>query len=583
MTLFAGAVSLRPGEPLPDEIAALLQGQLSRNPSDRPRLIRGEGHALAHLDLGLLEGTGLLAPDDGCVSLLAGEPLASAAGVLEPRHADLERMHGDLSQGRTQTLRAARGTFCVAHVDTRTRRVRLAADKFALRPLHYAVVDGLLVFATSLRMLLVLLPGLGERGDLSAQAQFAALGQTLGPRTPYEGIRSVEGGQLLDIDAGGVSAQWYFRWDDVAPVEASAETFGERLYATLNDAVRLRLGTQRRVAAHVSGGLDSRCVVALLRDRGVEVHSINFAPKDSADLVLGRLAAERLGTRHFEYPHGSTDFWERMMAAHQAWLDGLPPAERPPQAARIWTGFAGETVLAPTNLTAEILQAMRAGRVDAAVAGYLRRTGGELSARLFVRSQRKAIAGALRETVRAEIARRDGADPARRMHVYQLLNEPRGNLARHHEDIDLRRIEFTVPFCDAELVSLALSWQLDPLLQHRFYYDWLERFPAAVREVAWQAYPWSLPCPVPVPVPASGLRYQWVKDWIHESERKAELQRLAAQFSADLAHPRFPAHLLDRHTLRLACLLARWGVERYAYLLRHALVFSGFAVRMAAR
>ena len=245
--------------------------------------------------------------------------------------------------------------------------------------------------------------------------------------------------------------------------------------------------------------------------------------------------------------------------------------------ARVWTGFAGETVLTPTNMTAGIVQAMRHDQIERAVAAYLRRAGGELSKRLFVSSRRGAMSSILREAVHAELAQRTSADPARRMHVYQLLNEPRGNLARHHEDIDLRRIEFTVPFCDPRVVAVALSWQLEPMLKHRFYYQWLEHFPAAVREVAWQAYPWSLPCPLPMP--RHGLRYQWVEDWIHHKERKAELRRLVDQCSAHMAHQRFPGDLLDRTTLRLACLLARWGIERYAYLLRHALVFSHYATR----
>jgi asparagine synthase (glutamine-hydrolysing) len=573
MTLFAGAVQLQPGVALPSRFAAVLAERLSRIAEDRPTVLRGDGHALAHLDLGLLDGDTLLHSGER-VSLLAGEPLIGRGA--EPG-ADVMALHRDAVAPHDAALRAARGTFCFAHVDVASRRVWLAADKLALRPLYWAVDDGVLVFATALRMVLELLPALGEQPDLTAQTQLAALGQTQGSRSPYARIKAVEAGERLCIDRNGARSEPYFRWDDIAPVECSADAFGARLFTAFDDAVRVRLGNQRRVVAHVSGGLDSRCVAALLRAHGAEVHSMNFAPADSADLVLGRLVAERIGTRHFEHFEGGTDFWERMIAAHRAWLGKLPAHELPPRPARIWTGFAGETVLAPTNLTARIVQAMRQGQVDAAVRLYLQRNGGELSKRLFVRARRDAMAGILRASVHDELARRSSADAARRMHVYQLLNEPRGNLARHHEDLDLRRIEFTVPFCDTEVVSVALSWQIEPMLQHRFYYGWLERFPAAVRAVAWQAYPWSLPCPIPLP--RQGLRVQWAEDWFHHKERRAELRRLVAQCTADMAHPRFPHELLDRHALRLACMLANWGIERYAYLLRHALVFSRHATR----
>jgi asparagine synthase (glutamine-hydrolysing) len=575
MTVFAGALHLRPGQLLPDGIARTLMQHLSRHPQDTPRLFTGPGFALAHLNLGVLDGDSALQAADGRVSVLAGEPLAGGHTAAMSRTDDLARLHADWVQGRTRVLQGARGAFCAAHVDPASRRAWLAADKLALRPLHYAIDGDVLLFATSMRVMLALAPRLAERSDLTAQAQLAALGHRLGPRTAYEAIRSVEAGHAVEIDAHGARSHAYFRWDDVAPVECDADTFSARLYDTFTDAVRLRLGSQRRVTAHISGGLDSRCVVAVLRDHGTEVRSINFAPADSADMVLGRLAAERLGTRHFEYPHGSTDFWERMLVAHAAWLEALPAAERPPLHARVWTGFAGETVLAPTNLTAAMLPAMRQGRIDDAVRAYLQRVGGELSERLFVRRQRRHMAASLRESVRTEIERNRSTDPARRLHVFQLLNEPRGNLARHHEDIDLRRIEFTIPFCDAELVSLSLSWQIEPLLQHRFYYSWLERFPAGVREVAWQAYPWSLPCPVPPP--PQRLRYQWAEDWVSKKARKAELKQLLDQFEACIENPGFPDKLLDRRNLRFAYLLARLGVTRYVYLLRHAHVFAQLA------
>jgi hypothetical protein len=70
-----------------------------------------------------------------------------------------------------------------------------------------------------------------------------------------------------------------------------------------------------------------------------------------------------------------------------------------------------------------------------------------------------------------------------------------------------------------------------------------------------------------------------VEDWIHHRERRAELRRLVSQCWADMSHPRFPGDLLDRRTLRLVCMLVDWGIERYAYLLRHALVFSRHATR----
>ncbi len=571
MSLFAGAVCLRPDQTLPGHVPGLLAGSLSRHPGDQPTLVIESGGAVAHLDLGALGGQGVCRPAGSpALSVLSGEPLCSGTARARSRDADLQALHDDWRNGCTDALRLSRGNFCVAHVDLAERRVRLASDKLALRAMYVARRDGVLYFATSMRVMLALVPALEAEPDYVGQAQIAALGGPLGARTAYAGIRCLEAGIALDIDADGTREWAYHRWDELPERARSEEEITAELHAVFRSAVALRLGDERSVAAHLSGGLDSRCVVATLRELGAQVHTLNFAPAESADLVLGREAARSLGSHHFEAASGSTDFWLRMETGHREWLAAQSPDDAPPRPSRVFTGFAGETVLAPTNLDAAIIAAMRRGDVGAATRGYLKRIGGELSRRLFLRSRRAEMTGAVPATIADELARRRCADPARRMHLFQLFNEPRANLARHHEDLDLRRFEFTTPFCDSSFVAAVLSWRIDGLPRHHLYYRWLQQFPAAVREVPWQAYPWSEPCPLPLP---RDLRNQWAEDWIHENELREELSQLVAQTRADLASERFPAGLLDRDNLRLACLLTKLGLHRYAYLLRHAHVF----------
>ncbi|MGD9832429.1 MAG: asparagine synthase-related protein [Piscinibacter sp.] len=571
MSLFAGVVCLRPEHALPEHLPGLLAGCLSRYPGDRPLLLVEPGAAVAHLDLGVLGGQGVCREAGSPVlSVLSGEPLCSGKAHARSRDADLQALHDDWRRGRTDALRLSRGNFCIAHVDMAERRVRLASDKLALRALYVAQRDGVLYFAASMRVMLALVPELEAEPDYVGQAQIAALGGPLGARTAYASIRCLEAGIALDIDSAGTRECRYHSWDELPERPRSEEEFTAELHAVFRSSVALRLGDDRSVAAHLSGGLDSRCVVATLRDFGAKVHTLNFAPPESADLVLGREAARSLGSHHFESASGSTDFWRRMETGHREWLAAQPPDDAPPRPSRVFTGFAGETVLAPTNLNAAIIAAMRRGDHHAAMRGYLKRIGGELSRRLFLRSRRAEMTAAVPSAIADELARRRSADPARRMHLFQLLNEPRANLARHHENLDTRRFEFTTPFCDASFVETVLSWRIDDLPRHHLYYRWLRQFPAAVREVPWQAYPWSEPCPLPMP---RDLRNQWAEDWIHENELREELSQLVAQTRADLASEHFPAGLLDRDNLRLACLLTKLGLHRYAYFLRHAHVF----------
>lgn len=540
----------------------MLRTKLSRVPSDRPELLDGPGHAFSKIDLGIFEGKGSLTDARGRIALLAGDPLLTARDGAATRNDDLVSLSGAVFAGSVAALAATRGSFSLVCFDPAARTIRLATDKLGLRPLYYTVKDGLLIFSSVLRQLAGL-PGITDGIDLTGVAQKAALGFPLGARTPYARVQVLEPGHWLEATPEGVRVQPYFSWDTIEEKPSHPEDFSRRLHAAFDEAVKWRLGKQSGTVSFLSGGLDSRCVVASLRSLGAATSTINFAGEGSADGVLGRLAAEALGTRHFELRDGPYDFWERMVVAHAHWMAERAPAAQVPQPAQVWTGFAGETVIAPTNITAPMLAAMREGRIDDAIAAHFQRTGSTLLPRPFNRGVYPELRRRLHESFRVALAQRTCADPARRFHLHQLLNEARGNLAAHHDNLDVRRIEFIMPFFDAQVVTLALSHPLDEYLCHRFYHRWLAEFPPAATSVPWQTYPWSVACPLPLP---PGLRLQWQDGWHSPEDQKAEDDQVLARAAQELGHPDFPDWLLSRWTLRLALWLARLGVRRHMYM-----------------
>ncbi len=298
-------------------------------------------------------------------------------------------------------LACARGQFCLAHIDDAQRALHLATDALAIRPLYYGQDHGVLYFATSLRALRALCPELGRVADLTGQIERVALGFTLGRRTPYAQIRVLAPGEHLrcavvptspkgSIGTTGTTnphIQTHALLDSATPLpagaidEATLDTLSEALHARFVEAVRLRAAGLLRVA-YLSGGLDSRCVSAALVEPGFIVHTLNYAPAGSADQVLGAQAARALGTEHHEYPDGANSFWQRSVDAVTQWRAQHPALAHAPHVA---TGFGGECLLAPTNITATLLAQWRAqphcassdanSETDAAIDHYLTEFG----------------------------------------------------------------------------------------------------------------------------------------------------------------------------------------------------------------
>jgi hypothetical protein len=571
VTIFAGIASLASEAPIPRPAFDALALALSRNPADAPQRIEGAGYAFVHLDLGILGGAGVHRDEAGAVSLLAGAPLlAQGAGA---READLRALHEAWRREDASRLAAARGSWCCAHFDPAARRLTLACDKLGLRPIYYCVQDGRVYFATALRVLEAL-PELARRIDAKGLAESATFGYPLGSRSQYETIAVLGAGETVEFGRDGERRHAWWRWDRLPPPALSDAELPGALYRAFEEAVRLRLGAERSVVAFLSGGLDSRCTVAVLRKLGTEVQTMNFGPAGSADLVLGRLAAEQLGARHFEVPAGPIEFWDRMLATYEAWRTG-PTAAGVEHPRRVWSGEGGSVGLGHVYVTPEIVALMRAGDAAGAARTYMRNASAGLARRVFRPAWRERMGDPLAGIVE-ELGRLASPDPARNFHLYLMLNGQRRLLARHCEQLDLRRFELVMPFFDAEVIELVLARPVDEFLRHRFYLRWLKEFPPETTAVAWQAYPGHEPCPVPAP---EGLRGQWGAGGWYREEEYAQMRRedLAA-IRRLLRDPRFPGWLLDRGTLWAAAWLTRLRLRDYSYLFKTAQALARYAV-----
>ncbi len=198
-----------------------------------------------------------------------------------------------------------RGKFGIAVWDGSRRRAVLARDRLGVKPLYYAQVGDLIVFASELKSLLA--SGLVEPTlDYEAIDAYLTLGFFPGPRTPLAGITKLAPGHRLVVEPSGQRLEQY--WVYPSPTRDAPrlrdEEYQERLLAALEESVRLRLMSDVPLGAMLSGGLDSSVIVALMarnmRDP-VKTFSVGFAEAGTGnELADARHVAEALGADHHE-------------------------------------------------------------------------------------------------------------------------------------------------------------------------------------------------------------------------------------------------------------------------------------------
>lgn len=194
-----------------------------------------------------------------------------------------------------------RGEFAIAIAAPDGHRVFGAVDRFAVRPLCYAVANSTLKFADRADALA------NRATSLDPQAIFDYLffHNIPSPRTIFKGVRRVPAAHYVAMEGGVLSTAPYWT-PKFEPRRGTGETFvalRSEFHKILKDAVTSQLdGT--RPACFLSGGTDSSTVAGMIREAtgsGAHTYSIGFDAEGYDEMAYARLAARRFGCEHHEY------------------------------------------------------------------------------------------------------------------------------------------------------------------------------------------------------------------------------------------------------------------------------------------
>ena len=178
------------------------------------------------------------------------------------------------------------GIFAFALWDANKRQLLIGRDPFGVKPMHYTVVNGELVFGSEVKAILRY-PGAPRRLNEQALHLFLNLRYIPGEQTLFEGINRLPAGHVLAWKDGQVKLIRY--WNPVYEVDHTHDEayFVEGIRCHLREAVRRQLVSDVPLGLYLSGGMDSSSLVAFaseLRGEPVDTFSLGFnEPTDELD------------------------------------------------------------------------------------------------------------------------------------------------------------------------------------------------------------------------------------------------------------------------------------------------------------
>lgn len=193
------------------------------------------------------------------------------------------------------------GQFAFAVWDKQKEELFIARDRVGIRPLFYNLKNGVFSFASEIKALLTQ-KTVSPKLRVQSLSQIFTFWTTLTPYTAFEDIFELPPGHYLTFSRHGLTITKYWNLDySRTDKEIKLNEAAGQLEELLKNAVRLRLRADVKVAAYLSGGIDSSATTALIKDiePGIlNTFSIGFDEKDFDESRYQKEAVEYFSTKH---------------------------------------------------------------------------------------------------------------------------------------------------------------------------------------------------------------------------------------------------------------------------------------------
>lgn len=406
--------------------------------------------------------------------LYGSEPLKrelAGRGYTFQRHDDAElvlHLFEEYGEGFVERLN---GAFVFAIWNQETETLLMANDRLGLQPLYYAQYRGRFSFASGVRALLAD-PDLPRVVDRLGIAQFLTFDHLLDQRTFLETVHLLPQATILTYHDGEVnlSRYWELRFP-AAYALRSEEEWMDAVMHCLRQAVRRQTADENILGLLLSGGLDSRLLMALMRELHPDrlYHTFTFGIAKCDDARFAREVAAALDTEHHFFPLRPdwllqysndcvrlTDGMANLVNLHaRAALD-----DEVQFAQILFKGFLGDAMFGFAQRHQHWATYDETTRIEAHLAVH--RSQGVLifdfpeHEKLFTDSFRRELGDSVLDSYRQglDAARTDGLADQRIYYDY-CQRVPRHTL--NGVTVTRRRAAVRLPFADNDLVELALS------------------------------------------------------------------------------------------------------------------------------
>jgi asparagine synthase (glutamine-hydrolysing) len=247
------------------------------------------------------------------------------------------------------------GVFSGILYDRSSQRLILVTDRLGMQPLFVGEDYPFFYFTTELKTLLGC-KGFTPVMDADMMQCFLDTGQFLGEKTWFRGVRLLPAATMAVFSIREriwVSEKRYWTWASIRPLRVEWQEAVEETGRLLKAAIQKRCRLSGNEGLLLSGGLDSRAVLAAFPE-DVDIISFTVGHSEAKESAIAEMAAKARGVKHIRLDMTVESWFEGRLKSvwqtegqcsflhhHYTAFEGIFRAN----ASAAWEGFIGDLVM----------------------------------------------------------------------------------------------------------------------------------------------------------------------------------------------------------------------------------------------
>lgn len=215
-------------------------------------------------------------------------------------------VHG-FEQWKEKLLDKVRGMFAFAIFNTSDKSLFVARDFFGIKPLHYAIVEGHLVYASEIKSILQF-PKIEKKLNKRALDKYLSFQYSVPPETFFEGIYCLQPGHYLWYKEGKLEINRYFEPKFEPDKSLTIDEAVQKIETVFEKSVQIHKESDVEEGCFLSSGVDSSYISSYFA--GQKAFTVGFGEDEKYNEIgFAKRFAQEIGLDHHSRVISAEDFW----------------------------------------------------------------------------------------------------------------------------------------------------------------------------------------------------------------------------------------------------------------------------------